>query len=230
MTDSYTSRISRRQALTWIGAMTSSAALIGNVYPNAPAIIDLDKTPWPESIPDDIDIPGYGTDPQLNPPAPVPWSLRLSSEQLLQLAALAEAICPGADEAGVADVINEWVSAPYPQQSEDRATLTAGLAWLGKQSSQNGNRDPLQWLPMLDEAAQVPEEQRSAPGQFFHRLRWLVSGAYFTSPQGIQELGYQGNVPIKGHYPGPDKQAIEHLEKLLDSLDLELPSQSLKKS
>ena len=57
-------------------------------------------------------------------------------------------------------------------------------------------------------------------------FRQLVVGAYVTSPQGMQDLGYQGNVPIAGDYPGPTPEAMTHLHSLLNDLDLKSPSQS----
>jgi len=44
--------------------------------------------------------------------------------------------------------------------------------------------------------------------------------AYFASPQGTKEIGYQGNVPLPGDYPGPTEEAFAHLDKALADLGL----------
>ena len=51
-------------------------------------------------------------------------------------------------------------------------------------------------------------------------MKFLTTGAYYTSEQGIEELGYVGNVAIQGDYPGPTKEALAHLEQVLADLKL----------
>ena len=64
--------------------------------------------------------------------------------------------------------------------------------------------------------------EHEGPGQFFQGLRTLVTGAYYTSPEGVSELGYQGNTPIAGEYPGPSADAMAHLNAQLEKLGLAL--------
>ena len=54
----------------------------------------------------------------------------------------------------------------------------------------------------------------------FDGLRTLVTIAYFASPEGTKDLGYIGNIPIAGDYPGPTPEAIAHLDTILDELGL----------
>ena len=81
---------------------------------------------------------GYGSDPQLTKlyrPGDV-WPLTLSAAQRRTAAALCNVILPGddrspgAESVGVVDFIDEWVSAPYPRQLEDRPIVLEGLAWM----------------------------------------------------------------------------------------------------
>ena len=58
------------------------------------------------------------------------------------------------------------------------------------------------------------------PARFFSRFRRLVFGAYFSSPEGIQDIGYVGNVPIAGDYPGPTDEAMEHIRQVASDLGL----------
>src|SRR5215216_221090 len=81
---------------------------------------------------------GYGTDPDLTKEwkAGGPWPLTLNATAKLTVAALcdliipADKISPGASSVGVVDFIDEWISAPYPQQRADRALILPGLTWI----------------------------------------------------------------------------------------------------
>ncbi|MBT5682665.1 MAG: gluconate 2-dehydrogenase subunit 3 family protein, partial [Gammaproteobacteria bacterium] len=44
--------------------------------------------------------------------------------------------------------------------------------------------------------------------------------AYFASPEGTKDIGYIGNTPIAGDYPGPTPEAMAHLDKMLSDLGL----------
>ena len=63
-----------------------------------------------------------------------------------------------------------------------------------------------------------PQFQRVSAA--FQRLSRLVLSAFFCTPEGTKDLGYIGNVPINGDYPGPTKEALEHLDGILDDLGL----------
>jgi hypothetical protein len=54
----------------------------------------------------------------------------------------------------------------------------------------------------------------------FDGLRRLVMTAYFSSPEGTTDIGYQGNIAIAGDYPGPTPEAMEHLDAVLQELGL----------
>ena len=61
-----------------------------------------------------------------------PWPLTLGPAARLTTAALcdliipADAVSPSASAVGVVDFIDEWISAPYPQQRADRALILRG--------------------------------------------------------------------------------------------------------
>ncbi len=87
---------------------------------------------------------GYGTDPDLVKEwkAGGPWPLTLSESARLTAAALCDLIIPADDQSpaasavGVVDFIDEWISAPYPQQRADREIVLPGLAWIEAESQQ----------------------------------------------------------------------------------------------
>src|SRR5262245_10692255 len=81
---------------------------------------------------------GYGTDPHLVQEwkAGEPWPLTLGVPARLIAVALCDLIIPAdgdvpaASAVGVVDFIDEWVSAPYPQQRVDREIIVPGLKWI----------------------------------------------------------------------------------------------------
>ncbi len=58
--------------------------------------------------------------------------------------------------------------------------------------------------------------------EFFERFRFLSVGAFYTTEAGIKDIGYIGNVPISGEYPGPSAEAMTHLAGVLEQLGLSL--------
>ena len=65
-----------------------------------------------------------------------PWPLTLSANARLTTAALCDLIIPADEDSpaasavGVVDFIDEWISAPYPQQRGDREIILPGLMWI----------------------------------------------------------------------------------------------------
>jgi len=227
-------RIDRRTTIKWLAATMvaanagcgSNAKFLGDEIPPAPT--DGEGLLGAARTPDNI---SYGTDPDLINPI-VPWSRTMTSAQLDTSAALcdfilpADAQSPAASEVGVPDFIDEWVSAPYAQQRNDRRIILDGLEWLEQQSRSRFNTS---FASAGDEQATVLLDSIAWPGQaeeelivFFDRFRFLAVGAYYTTEAGIEDIGYLGNVPIGGDYPGPSDEAMAHLAGVLDQLKLRL--------
>lgn len=166
---------------------------------------------------------GYGTDPDLLKaygPGSI-WPLTLDERQrriataLCDLIVPADADGPGAIAVGVVDFINEWVSAPYPQQAADRKLILAGFDWLDAQAEQRfsrgfGESSASQRSTICDDICYRPraraEFQQAA--EFFARYRDLTIGGFCTSPQGRQYLGYVGNVPLAS-FDGPPPEVLK---------------------
>lgn len=166
---------------------------------------------------------GYGTDPDLLKvygPGSV-WPLTLGQTQrsiataLCDLIVPADAEGPGAVAVGVVDFINEWVSAPYPQQSADRKLILAGFDWLDAEAERRFSRDfsglsVAQRVAICDDICHLPKapaEFRQA-AEFFARYRDLTIGGFCTSPQGRKYLGYVGNVPLAS-FEGPPPEVLK---------------------
>ena len=164
---------------------------------------------------------GTPSDPDLINPV-VPWELTLSDEHLGMLETLCDMIIPAdehspsAGSIGAHDFIDEWVSAPYDGMKRDRVTVTEGLSWLEKESDKRfsatfADLEEEQKTSICDDichvASSAPEHVRGA--QFFDRVRDLTAMAFYTTPEGMKDLGYIGNVPLTKWLP-PPREVLQH--------------------
>lgn len=237
----YESGLTRRQSLKLMAALAASTmlpALSGCDTAPPPAATTKTAMPtgehWPELKLSPITGQGYGKDPNLIMPPESPWPLTMTAEQLALTALIAdilvprEGAVPSASEVGVPTVLNEWISAPYPRQQQDRVTLLSALAWLDDEATMRfagrfGSLQRPQQLAIIDDIAfdnadTKPQFQRIAKA--FALLRGLIVAAFFATPEGTKDIGYLGNTAIGGDYPGPTPEAKAHLDKVLTELGL----------
>jgi hypothetical protein len=200
----------RRTSLKW---MLSAAAL------PLMQITGCSSEPSPK-LPSGV---GYGTDPDLLKVygSGSIWPLTLDERQrriagaLCDLIVPADADAPGALAVGVVDFINEWVSAPYPQQAADRKLILTGFDWLDAQAEQRfsrsfGQSSASQRSAICDDICHLPRARAEfkQAAEFFARYRDLTIGGFCTSPQGRQYLGYVGNVPLAS-FDGPPPEVLK---------------------
>ena len=168
---------------------------------------------------------GYGTDPDLlraYKPGDL-WPLTFSDAQRSLVAALCDVIIPAdghspsASAVGVTDFIDEWVSAPYPAHAADAKTVLGGLAWLDAESKRRFDAlfadapDAQRAALCAEIAAEAPAGSAlEAPSRFFRRFRDLTAGGFYTTPAGMKDLGYVGNVPL-ATFDGPPADLIAKL-------------------
>lgn len=185
---------------------------------------------WPEL--EAIKAAGIGKDPDFANIA-VPWPLTLTKAQLEITAELVDLILPAegdypaASAQGVPAFIDEWVSAPYPDQHRDRVLIINGLAWLDEES-RTRNGVPFARAETRAQAAILDDiafKDRIKPGlekpaDFFNRVRTLTLGAYYTTREGWAEIGYMGNQPGTGDYPGPTPEAAAHIKGVIEAMGL----------
>jgi len=157
----------------------------------------------------------------------------MTDAQLDLTAALCDVILPADDRSpaasavGVHEFIDEWVSAPYPQQQQDRALILHGLEWLERRCRESFDSG-FSRASAADQATLVDMFARPESGRqqqenhlvFFARFRYLAVGAFYTSQVGMVDIGYIGNMPISGDYPGPNEAAMTHLSEVLRQLGL----------
>jgi hypothetical protein len=168
---------------------------------------------------------GYGTDPDLlktfHPGEP--WPLTLNDGQRLIAAALsdiilpADARSPSASAVGVVDFLDEWVSAPYPMQMQDRILILDGLAWIDAEAMRRfartfSNLDETQRHAICDD---ICHEKSASPAfaeaaRFFARYRDLTAGGFYSTAVGRRDLGYMGNDP-RASFAGPAPEVLRTL-------------------
>lgn len=212
--DEYVSKIDRRTALAWVGVVGVALAGGAGVVVYGPKMGGQPPAK------------GYGTDPKLVKPEPAPWP-RLMTPPQLQVAAVmsdfilpATATAPSATALGVPDFLNEWVSAPYPDQVKDKAIILDGLEALRLRARTQQGQDFMALsaghrLALLQALTRATGADRA----FFRRFRSLVVGAYYTTEVGFKDIGYIGNV-ARVRDPGPSEEVKAHLERELAKLGL----------
>ena len=220
--------ISRRVTLAWIAAASASAlaAVPGQAAENGP------PASWGNTAIPPVTGPGYGHDPDLNAMA-VPWPLTLNTHQraILRLAAdlmlPADAHSPSGGTLPLDAFLDEWISAPYPAQQQDRGLILPGLAWLDAEAGRRFGQDfvaasDTQRRAVFDAIAFRDKIQPGyeQPAQFFARLRALMLAGFYSLPQGMADIGYLGNKPMLEDYPGPTPDAMAHLNATLTKLGL----------
>ena len=167
---------------------------------------------------------GDAWDPDLINPV-LRWDKVLTEDERDGLAVLcdvivpADDVSPAASEVGAHDYIDEWVSAPYDFGREDLVLVRGGLIWLDQESARRfgeGRRfrdlgeadqhaicDDICWLERA-----APEHRQAA--RFFAKVRDLTATAFYTTPEGMDDLGYVGNVALAEWGP-PPPEVLRHL-------------------
>lgn len=192
----------RRTSIKWVMAVGAAWPLLRQRTAEADPAESLQGSPLGQ---------GYGTDPTLTRtyrPGDF-WPLTLTPDQRRLAGVLSDLIIPAdehspsASAVGVVDFIDEWVSAPYPEQRRDRPVVLEGFAWLDAEGARRGAKgfaelDAAQQAAICDllcDATRPAPEHREA-AQFFALYRDLTAAAFYSSPAGRKDLGYIGNVPL----------------------------------
>jgi hypothetical protein len=226
------STISRRVTLGWIAAATASPWLVqAQTLPPEPPMRVPQVATWKE-LDVSITAQGYGQDPDLVHPT-VPWPLTLDTGQraVVKICAglllPADTHSPSAATLPIEGFVDEWVSAPYPQQQRDRHIILSGLAWLDAESQQRFNADfqhisddPRRALFDLVAWRGKVGIGYERPAQFFGRLRGLVMAGFYSLPEGYNDIGYIGNAPSLEPYPGPPADALAYFHAAMTKLGL----------
>lgn len=214
--------VDRRTTLAWLAAALA--------LPETARGTGLDGTHWPAVRLTPVTAPGYGVDPDLFDPT-IPWPLTLTKAEQSATAALCDMILPAdgryssASAVGVPAFVDEWVSAPYPRQQQDRELIVPGLAWLDAESVRRFGK-PFAEASLAERSAicdDIAFAGRVKPGfekpaAFFAAVRRLTLRAYYSTEEGWAQLGYMGNTPGEGPYPGPTPEAMAHIQRIIATL------------
>ena len=230
MTSPFSQRLDRRTALKWMSTAAASAVLLPRSFaqavPEEPGV----------TIAGAYDGPGYGTDPDLikdYAPGEL-WPLTFDDHQRRTAAALCGLIIPADDKSPSAadlqvhDFIDEWISSPYPAQHGDRDRILTGMAELDARcvarhqarfvelriNQQARLCNDLARLEPLDHAAvaALDDDARALrrAQQFFRRFRQLTAAGFYTTPEGMKDVGYLGNVALS-EQPKPPAELLARL-------------------
>jgi gluconate 2-dehydrogenase subunit 3-like protein len=167
---------------------------------------------------------GYGKDPDLMKlyKSGELWPLTLTKEQRATASALCDLIIPAdggspaASSVGVVDFIDEWISAPYPEHAVDRTTVLGGLSWIDGEAQRLfkasfAKLSATQMAAIADDLIGEPAKPDLATAAaFFERYRALTAGGFYTTPVGMRDLKYVGNVALAA-FEGPPKEVLEKL-------------------
>ena len=166
-------------------------------------------------------VRGIGTDPNLLKKE-IPWPRVLTDGEKRIVTALADIIIPAdehgpaASAVGVPDFIDEWVSAPYEQQQTDLKAMRKGFAWIDAEAQKRFGKGfaaaaAAQQTALLDDIVAEGTDARKQAHGFFTLFRDRAAGGYYSTPEGWKAIGYVGNVPIAGDFPGPPPEVLKHL-------------------
>jgi len=207
--------LDRRAAMVWAGAL---AAALGAAHYYG---VGFGATDGPAP-------PGYGRDPDMLSPD-VPWPRLMTERQLASVRHIVdfvlprEGAAPSASELGVHELIDEWISAPYPEQSRDRALIFDGLARLDLMARRSGTAKDFAGAGKAAQAAMLAlvadPASKLATAAFWKRLRRLVIGGYYTTEAGFADIGYIGNQPLPS-YPAPTAEMRSAMERVFVQLGL----------
>lgn len=206
-----TTRMDRREAIKWMLSAVGSVALLDHdAFAQAPGISAG---------------AGYGVDPNLlksYKPGDL-WPLALNATQRRTAAALCDVIipaeggAPSASALGVHDFVNEWISAPYPAHQRDRAVIVDGLAWVDEESTRRFGKAfhklaMQQHHAICDDICFEPKAKAEfkTAAAFFRRYRDLTAGGFYTTPAGMKDIGYVGNVALPA-FKGPPQEVLRRL-------------------
>ena len=200
----------RRTSLRWMLSAATSLPLGGALFSSAHATTGKAAVP-------------YGADPKLLEiyrPGDL-WPLTFTPAQRALAASLcdviipADASSPSASAVGVVDFIDEWISAPYERQQEDRKLVLEGFAWFDGEASRRFSNPAAtlsgeQLHAICDDICYLPKAKADLleAAHFFARYRDLTAGGFYTTPQGRKDLQYVGNLPLK-QFDGPPLEVLK---------------------
>jgi len=198
--------MARREALKAMGAAIAPLPVLNALQAQGPPVQGTpggSRTPGPKGGPR-----GGAWDPDLLHPSKE-WPRKLSANELATLAVLcdviipADASSPAASAVGVPAWINEYVSAPLEGPQRDLIRLRGGLAWLNLEAIRRFGKPfrhaaAAQRTEICDAICYLPDAQPEfqAAARCFDLVRDLTAVGFYTTYEGMKDIGYIGNVAL----------------------------------
>jgi hypothetical protein len=168
--------------------------------------------------------PGYDASKELERPDWKP--LFLDAHQNETLILLSDLMIPATDTPGAkAALVNRFLDLLMTAETaETQRAFIAALAYIDGESMRRYNsafvyaprERQLEFLTLIAYPHSLEtwgEGQAEFPGHtHFQKLKTWITGAYYSSPIGLKELGWDGAFP-HGMFSGCDHSADEHSEK-----------------
>ncbi len=152
------------------------------------------------------------------------WEKPLVASEIATLTVLCDILIPGDADApppskiGVAEFLSEWIGAPYDRNIADGEIIRGGISWIDTHSMK------LHGTPYVKLTAEKQTDiidsicgsseitpELAYGHTFFRKLRNLTLGGYYSHSSTWKSLGYVGNIPIAGAYPGVPDEIIKIL-------------------
>ncbi len=217
MNDDDDLQLNRRRALKLIASTAASVPVV--------ACSTHDRSPTQQVQPPAAEktVPAQSLfDPDMLNPV-VPWSLVLTDSELRTLKVLCDLIIPADDVSpsagalGAQDYINEYVSAPYEHCRQDLIKVRGGIVWIDSESQRRFDKtfavlEPQRQTAICDDIKweQSARPQYKTGAGFFAKVRDLTATAFYTTEQGMADIGYVGNKPLAA-FEGPPDEVLKKL-------------------
>ncbi|HKP28065.1 MAG TPA: gluconate 2-dehydrogenase subunit 3 family protein [Gemmatimonadales bacterium] len=152
------------------------------------AAIPLLRAKWEQSLP-------------ARPPDRLPAAFFTATEfQTVRI--LADLIVPRDDHSGSASDagVPEFLDFVMTEWPDNQTPIRGGLAWLDRESTHRSGK-PFREVTAGDQAAILDDiayparakAEMAAGVEFFTRFRDLVLSGFYSSKEGVKDLGYRGN-------------------------------------
>lgn len=221
-----TEGVTRRAALKVLGAAASLPILDGFTSSDAEAQTKAATPPAASAAAQPASLMtgprGTASDPDLLRPKK-DWPRKLNTIELTTLAALCDMIIPADDKSpsaskvGAPAYINEHVSAPYDGNQRDLIRVRGGVSWInlesekrfGKSFAKLTNAEKTQ---ICDDICYTPKAKPEfvAGARFFSLVRNLTATAFYTTDEGMKDIGYVGNTALP-KWDLPPAAVLKHL-------------------
>ncbi len=157
-------------------------------------------------------------------PAPAPRLKVLNPHEFATVTVLSDWILPAdersgsASQANVPAFIDDWLDFKGGREGFLSDEIRGGLTWLDLESNRLHGHDfiacsRMQQQSLLDRIAwpERADPDESHAVAFFSRLRDLVLGGFYSSPEGVKDLPYLGNKMIPVWTGGAPPEVLQKL-------------------